>query len=444
MSQEELETRIERALMPGAYIDYRGATAFVSGLYLVADRIGRLVPTDPERAVELLEALIGGCFEKAEEFDDSGGDLALFVGDAFKRWIRARQAAGADPEDTVRMLLAWEAGDNYGFLLEIEREAVEALDAAGLAAYAHELERRFEIANSAPDVAVATSAAARARRKWAKAGRTVLLKQDDLAGYRALSEKTGLESRDCLAIATMLAGRGEQATALEWVDRGLELAEQESWRGDTTGLTLMRRELLLKLGRGAEVVADAWTAFQAYPSTYTYETLMKLVPVGERESWRKRAMAEPPRGGLAAALSLWLMGGAMDRLVGAVEAATDEDLEKVGHNAGETAATGLESSHPALAARLYRAQGWRILARGKSKYYDEAIAYFAKARAHYLTAGQAAAWDAVAAAVHEQHSRKRGFLDDFERMLEGPWPPAPQPSIIERGRARLRRSEQEE
>lgn len=68
----------------------------------------------------------------------------------------------------------------------------------------------------------------------------------------------------------------------------------------------------------------------------------------------------------------------------------------------------LETSHPSLAARLYRAQGWRILARGKSKYYDEAITYFAGARACYAAAGQNAAWGAVVEAVNEEHCRKRG------------------------------------
>lgn len=225
----------------------------------------------------MLEGLIGGCFEKAEEFDDLGGELAMFVGEAFKRWVRTRQAAGADPKDTVRMFLAWEAGDNYGFLHAIEREAVEALDAAGLAAYACELERRF----------VATT---RPGWKWAKAWRAVLLKQGDLAGYLALCERTGLEPGDCLAIATMHAGSGDHAAALEWVDRGIGLAGKGSWREGTS-------ELRLKLGRGTEVVADAWAAFQAYPSTYTYETLMKVAPADERETWRERAMAEPPRGG---------------------------------------------------------------------------------------------------------------------------------------------------
>lgn len=425
--------------MPGAYIEYRGASIFVSGLYLVADRIDAIVSRDPEGAVELLEGLIGGCFEKAEEFDDSGGELAMFVGDAFKRWARARQAAGAEPEDTVRMLLAWQAGDNYGFFHAIEREAVEVLDAAGLAAYARELERRFEAA-----AAAATSASTRPDWRWAKAWRAVLLKQGDLAGYLALCERTDLEPIDCLAIAALYASKGDHAAALEWVDRGLELSGEGAWREGTSELKLVRRDLLLKLGRGAEVVADAWAAFQAYPSTYAYETLMKVVPAGERETWRERAMAEPPRGGLDAALSLWLMGGAKERLMAAVEAASDEDLEKVGHSAGAAAAASLETSRPALAARLYRAQGWRILARGKSKYYDEAITYFAKARACYAAAGQRAAWEAVAEAVHWHHGRKRGFLDDFERMLEGPWPPATPPSIIKRGRARLRSSEQEE
>ncbi len=45
--------------------------------------------------------------EKAEEIDDSSGGLGQFVDDLFRGWIIARQAAGADPDETATRLLGW-------------------------------------------------------------------------------------------------------------------------------------------------------------------------------------------------------------------------------------------------------------------------------------------------------------------------------------------------
>jgi hypothetical protein len=78
-----------------------------------------------------LELFIAGCYEKAEEIDDSRGVFGQFVGELFCDWMRVRQAAGADPDETARMLLSWMANDDYGFCYEIERRAVDAFDAPG-------------------------------------------------------------------------------------------------------------------------------------------------------------------------------------------------------------------------------------------------------------------------------------------------------------------------
>jgi antirestriction protein ArdC len=40
----------------------------------------------------------------------------------------------------------------------------------------------------------------------------------------------------------------------------------------------------------------------------------------------------------------------------------------------------LEKNHPELAARLWRAQGLRIVDAGKSKYYDAAVSNFERAK----------------------------------------------------------------
>ena len=70
--------------------------------------------------------------------------------------------------------------------------------------------------------------------------------------------------------------------------------------------------------------------------------------------------------------------------------ATDEVLEKVSHYATEPAAKKLEKAEPGLAARLWRAQGMRIVNKSKSKYYDAALTNFERARRCYERAGRGA------------------------------------------------------
>lgn len=111
-------------------------------VYCSGPRSGIVVPVadhrrkDPTKAVEHIETFISGCYEKAEEIDDSGGSFGMFVEDLFCTWIKARQAAKADAHKTVRQLLEWKSDDDYGFCHEIERDAVKAFNRAVLRAFA--------------------------------------------------------------------------------------------------------------------------------------------------------------------------------------------------------------------------------------------------------------------------------------------------------------------
>jgi hypothetical protein len=44
--------------------------------------------------VTLCETFLAGCNAKAEEIDDSDGELGMFAGGLFCGWIKARQYAG--------------------------------------------------------------------------------------------------------------------------------------------------------------------------------------------------------------------------------------------------------------------------------------------------------------------------------------------------------------
>jgi hypothetical protein len=147
--RDPLEAAIEAALQPGRFIAYRAGWDFVSSLEEVRGQIERLVRTDPERAVGLYQTFLAGCYEKAEELDDSGGNFGMFVESLYCAWIKARQAAGSNVDETARLLLDRMEHDPYGFAYNLEREAVKMMNKDGLAAFERQVKARFDAKNAA-------------------------------------------------------------------------------------------------------------------------------------------------------------------------------------------------------------------------------------------------------------------------------------------------------
>ena len=132
---DPVESDIEAALAPGRFIPDRISFTFVSELEGVAGTIAKLISIEPARAVGLYESFLAGCYEKAEEVDDSSGSFGQFVSELFCDWIRARQGAGADPEVTATRLLQFIDDDPYGFSHGAESAAAKVFDKAGVAAF---------------------------------------------------------------------------------------------------------------------------------------------------------------------------------------------------------------------------------------------------------------------------------------------------------------------
>jgi uncharacterized Zn finger protein len=107
----------------------------------------------------------------------------------------------------------------------------------------------------------------------------------------------------------------------------------------------------------------------------------------------------------------------------------------VSHYATESAAKALEKTHPDLAARLWRAQGMRIVNAKKSKYYDAALSCFGRAMHFFEKAGLASEWEKTVSQVRAQHHRKTGFMSGFEALVAGSGP-RDKPSFLERAKAR--------
>jgi hypothetical protein len=95
---DPLVSVLEHALDLGEFIPYDRSWDFVRSLEDVKHQIDALVKDEQaERAVSLYEIFLSGCYEKADEIDDSGGSLGMFFEDLFCAWIIARQKANYDP-----------------------------------------------------------------------------------------------------------------------------------------------------------------------------------------------------------------------------------------------------------------------------------------------------------------------------------------------------------
>jgi hypothetical protein len=165
----------------------------------------------------------------------------------------------------------------------------------------------------------------------------------------------------------------------------------------------MRRVLLAKLGRGREALESAWAEFQAHPSKFTYDELIRYVPKSERGSWHEKAMAASEQGDFASLIELWLDVKETERLVERLNRVSDAELEGLSHYVTEPAAKHLARTHPAVAAKVFRALCVRILSAAKSKYYHEALANLEEARRCYKAAGLDERWRELVIEIRREY-----------------------------------------
>lgn len=434
---DPLEQAIEAALSPGSFISYKDAWSFMDDVQNVADDIEEIIKKEPERAAHLFGTFIAACHEKADEIDDSSGNFGMLVEELFRGWIKARQVANHDPDETAKVLLCWMEDDPYGFCHDLDREAVKVLDKKGLEAFARQIRAKFESALSQDDKAKHFPGYAPWR--WGGALKTLLAGQRNVDDYIALCEQTELEVKDCKAIAEMYRSRRRPADAFSWVERGLEIARSDSRKSfGEHDLQEMKRALLVKLGRPGDALQSAWSEFEAYPSTFTYKELMRYVPAKEKMAWHRKAMEASEKGDLSSQIELWLEKKESDRLISRLHRVTDKELEDLSHYRTEPLAHKLERSHPEISARVYRALCMRIVNAGKSKYYDAALDSIERAKKCYVKAGLNADWQALVTDVRERHFRKKGFMAGFEDIVSGA-PKHVEPPFLERAKARWQR-----
>jgi hypothetical protein len=436
---DPVEREIELALNPGAFVPYGASFSFVSELGEVAARIAKLISNHPARAVTLYETFLAACYLKSEELDDSSGSFGQFVDELYCGWIKARQANNNDPDETAKQLLTWVDQDDYGFCYRLELDAVKVFNKANLAAFVNQIRERFDAAGKKKTTQEDEELRERPeylRRRWGEVLRTLYAAQKDVAAYMALAEETGLTAEDCHAIATLLISKRKPEEALSWVERGFEVDKQEPHRSMSShDLAKLKRDLLTKLGRGDEALDAAWAEYRKHASTYTYDDLMKYVPKGQRKQWHEKAIEAAMDANLRSIMDLLLKTKELDRLAELVRQAKDDDLEDLSHFTTEPVAKKLEKPHPDLAARLWRAQGLRIVNARRSEHYDAALSNFESAKRCFERAGQHDKWSKTVRQVRADHRRKSSFMPRFERLVEG-MGPSDEPSFLELAKAR--------
>jgi len=438
--RDPIDRAMEQALMLENFINYNASWSFTTDLEELAKQIEQLLPEEAERAIVLYETFIAGCYEKAEEIDDSSGNLGMFVENLMCGWIKARQAAQSDSGKTAEGLLGWMDNDDYGFCYQLELEAVNVLDRNGLSHFATEVQKRFDSAKrpskTLDENGRTLQDVSYRRRYWGGVLKTIYAAQGNLNAYVELCRETELFPVDCEIIAGILQARRRPEQALEWVERGLDLEKgHTSGRGASYQLDEMKRKLLVKLGDSDAALASAWAEFEAFPSKLAYDLLMKYVPKRERAKWHTKAMNTSDQADLDFVIELWLATKEIDRLVGRLRRSTHQDLESISHYATEPAAKKLERLHPDIAAKVYRALGIRILNSRKSRYYDAALSHFKQARRCYKKAGDELGWKTLVNEVLQIHRRKSAFMPGFEKLIQGKSPLA-ESSFAERTKRR--------
>ena len=417
---------IEEALDLGEFVSYKQAWDFIRNLKNVKEKIdGLLKKGQAKRCVPLYEMFLSGCYEKADEIDDSSGNLGMFFEELFCSWIKARQKARYADEETVHNILKWMDNDSYGFCYNIEKNLVTVLNRKGLSLFENSIQSRFKEAFSP----VKSEGIRRiydfpyAVRQNADILKIVYIAKKDIESYLSLCEKIGTTPKDCENIAKIYEEKRHFQDALMWADKGLELERKDKWPNESSwNLPMLKRKLFKKMGRKEDAFESAWSAFKEHPSEYTYDEMMKYVSKKNREYWHKKAIEEAKRASLPAIIELCTKTKELKILAESISAAKHEELEDISHYTTEKAAQELEKNHPIEVAKIYRALGMRIVKAKKSKYYGIALEHMLKAKKLYSENDCQEEWLSLVENIRRDHYRKYSFIGDFEKIVSGKYP----------------------
>ena len=413
---------LESALDLGEFVSYNRSWDFMKDLEDVKHKIDALVKDgQAERAVSLYKLFLSGCYEKADEIDDSGGNLGMFFEDLFCAWINARQKAKYNSAETIQNILRWMDNDDYGFCYEIERTAVKVLNKESVRLFEAAIKSRFEKAFSTivPKKIQRVFDYPLEVRKNVSILKVIYVESKNTNAYLALCEKTGTTPTDCEKIANIYKVKRKYQDALSWVEKGLKLEKKGNWGNQSSfGLTGLKQDLLNKLGRKEDALDLAWAEYKKHPSNLSYEKLMEFVDKKDVKRWHQKALGKAQNVSLSGFIEICTKTKEWDKLAEHISSIDNEQLEELSHFTTEKAAKGLAKKHGLTAAKIFSALGMRILKKGKTKYYQYALEHFRTAGKHYRKSGRDQLWIDLVERVRRDHSRKYSFIPDFEKIVD--------------------------
>ncbi len=414
---EWFEDAILKALRPGRFIGpHRAVLRLIRKLEGIQAKIRRILKKgDSEEAVRLFWFFLVKASEKAPELAGSAGAFALFFESLFCDWVRARQAAGADPGETAGVYMAWSEKDGFGHFMDLHKQLARVLDPPGFQAFEGAVREKI----ASMDPGEKRKGLGYDRAHWVEVLKCFLAGRGDARGFLSFCRgEGGMEVGDFDTLAEILERRGKPVKALAWVEKGLLLSERKGGWGKG-GLEERKKSLLKLLGWNGAVLALEWKAFRENPSLFGFEKLLEAAPREKRRWWRERALAVAEKGDVFSALRLFLGARDWDRLARVVERAKGRDLEDLDRPLARRAANALARRHPEQAARLFFVLALGRVEAGRTQGYPIALRDFQRSRDCYLAAGRERKWQALAEGVRRRFRAKWRFMEGFEKMAGG-------------------------
>jgi hypothetical protein len=119
--------KIEYSLAFGHFISWREAHSFCEELEEVLNELEDFAKENPKSALSVFEVFIAGCLEKANELDDSGGNLGMFMNDLFLKWTLCCEASKMSEKEYLQNLKHWMKVDEMGYCYDLENTVIPAL-----------------------------------------------------------------------------------------------------------------------------------------------------------------------------------------------------------------------------------------------------------------------------------------------------------------------------
>ncbi len=210
---------------------------------------------------------------------------------------------------------------------------------------------------------------------------------------------------EVLAVAGALREQGELEEALRIGEYGLSLDGRQG------SLAVWLRDLASGMGETELALKAALVAFREAPDLTSYRRVRELSGEGWPEhraqllDYLRRSVSYYPRGHVEVFLHEKLTQDAIDVV----------EKNPAGDLLGQVADAAIES-HPDWVIKTGWKQAEEIMDQGRSRHYDEAVRWLAKARDAYLAGGREEEWQAYLDELIGRHQRKyklRPMLEDL-------------------------------